>query len=69
MDWVHLFLAVGTVVEILSLCFIAWAAINVQYTTYQVEDTAKKIAEMANRNERMTQDILMRVHNVSRPNA
>lgn len=69
MDFMHVFLAIGTVIEVLGLCFIIWAAVNVQYTTYKVEEVAKQIAEIANRNERMTQDSLMRVHNVNSPNA
>lgn len=69
MDWTHWFLVVGTVIEVAVLGFVAWCSVNIAYSTAQVEETAKKVAEIANRNERMTQDILMRVHNVSRPNA
>ncbi len=52
-----------------ALVFIAWGMVKVAYSTAQVEETAKGIAEMANRNERMTQSILQKVYDVSRPQA
>jgi len=69
MDWVHLFLAGSAVVEVAVLGFVVWGMVKVAYSTAQVEETAKKIAEMANRNERMTQSILQKVYDVSRPQA
>jgi hypothetical protein len=69
MDWVHLFLVGSAVLEIAALVFIAWGMVKVAYSTVQVEETAKGIAEMANRNERMTQSILQKVYDVSRPQA
>ena len=69
MDLIHAFLAVGTVIEIAALVFIAWCSVNVAYSTAQVEETAKQIAEMANRNERMTADILRKVYDVTTPQA
>ena len=69
MDLIHAFLAVGTVIEIAALVFIAWCSVNVAHSTTQVEETAKQIAEMANRNERMTADILRKVYDVTTPQA
>jgi hypothetical protein len=69
MALVHVFLAVGTVIEIAALVFIAWCSVNVASSTAQVEETAKKIAEMANRNERMTADIFRKVYDVTAPQA
>jgi len=69
MDWVHLFLAGSAVIEIAALGFIAWCSVNVSFSTAQVEETAKRIAEMASRNEWMTQSILQKVYEVSRPQA
>ena len=43
--------------------------VKIAYSAAQVEETAKQIAEMANRNERMTQSILQKVYDVSRPQA
>jgi hypothetical protein len=36
------------------LAFLVWAAIEISHPARSVQDTAEKIAEMANRNERMT---------------
>ncbi len=70
MDWVYLFLAVSTIFEIAGLIFIAWCSVQVTFTASQVEETTKKqVAEMASRNERMTQSILQKVYEVSRPQA
>ncbi len=69
MDWVHLFLAGSAVIEIAVLGFVIWGVVKIAYSTAQVEETAKQIAEMANRNERMTQSILQKVYDVSRPQA
>jgi hypothetical protein len=69
MDLVHVFLAVGTVIEIATLVSIAWCSVNVASSTAQVEETAKKIAEIAGRNERMTADILRKVYDVTAPQA
>jgi hypothetical protein len=69
MDLVHVFLAVGTVIEVAVLGFVAWCSVNVAYSTAQVEETAKKIAEIADRNERMTADILRKVYDVITPQA
>jgi cell division protein FtsB len=62
-------LIVSAVVELVALAVIVYGAINISYSTVQVEETAKQIAEMANRNERMTQSILKKVYNVSSPQA
>jgi hypothetical protein len=69
MDFIHLFLAVGVVIEVAVLGFVAWCSVNVAYSTAQVEETAKKIAEIADRNERMTADILRKVYDVTTPQA
>ena len=69
MDWIHLFLAGSAVVEIAVLGFVVRGTVKVAYSTAQVEETAKQIAEMANRNERMTQSILQKVYDVSIPPA
>ena len=67
MDWVHLFLVGSAVMEIAVLGFVVWGVVKIAYSAAQVEETAKQIAEMANRNERMTQSILQKVYDVSRP--
>jgi uncharacterized protein YoxC len=64
MDSLHLFLVVSAVIEVALLGFVAWCSVNVAYSTSQVEETAKQIAEIANRNEQMTQDILQKVYEV-----
>ena len=69
MDWVYLFLAVSTIFEIAGLIFIAWCSVQVTFTASQVEETTRQVAEMASRNERMTQSILQKVYEVSRPQA
>ena len=69
MDLIHGLLAAGVLIEAIILGLVAWGMVNVAYSTTQVEETAKKIAEMANRNERMTQDILQKVYDVRTPQA
>ena len=67
--FIHIFLAVGVVIEVAVLGFVAWCSVNVAYSTAQVEETAKKIAEIADRNERMTADIFRKVYGVTSPQA
>lgn len=69
MDVVHGFLAAGMIVMIISLGVIAWAAVKIAFSVAQVEETAKQIAEMSDRNERMTQSILQKVFDVHAPQA
>jgi hypothetical protein len=64
MDSLHLFLVVSAVIEVAILRFVAWCSANVAYSTTRVEETAKQIAEIANRNEGMTQDILQKGYEV-----
>ncbi len=69
MDVMHGFLAAGMVVMMSSLGVIAWAAVKIAFSVVQVEETAKQIAEMSDRNERMTQSILRKVFDVHAPQA
>ena len=69
MDWVRLFLAVSAVFEIAGLIFIAWCSVQVTFTASQVEEATRQIVKIASRNERMTQSILQKVYEVSRPQA
>jgi hypothetical protein len=63
-DSLHLFLVGSAVIEVVVLGFVTWCSVNVAYSTSQVEETAKQLAEIANRNERMSQDILQKVYEV-----
>ncbi|MBI3247863.1 MAG: hypothetical protein HYZ50_15270 [Deltaproteobacteria bacterium] len=69
MDLMHGFLAAGMVVMLISLGVIAWAAVKIAFSVAQVEETAKQIAEMSDRNERVTQSILQKVFAVHAPQA
>ena len=58
MDWTHGIILLVGVVQTVGLGVIALAVVRVAANTAQIEETVAKIAEMASRNERMTQSIL-----------
>jgi type II secretory pathway component PulJ len=64
MDWTHILLLTSGIVQIVGL-IIFGIVLTVGYTTLrQVEESNQRIAEMANRNERMTQSILQKVYDM-----
>jgi type II secretory pathway component PulJ len=64
MDWTHILLLTSGIVQIVGL-IIFGVVLTVGYTTLrQVEESNQRIAEMANRNERMTQSILQKVYDM-----
>ena len=64
MDWTHILLLTSGIVQIVGL-IIFGIVLTVGYTTlHQVEESNQRIAEMANRNERMTQSILQKVYDM-----
>jgi hypothetical protein len=66
MDMVHIFLSVG----MLAMVGMAgWASVNVTWSLDSIAQTQERIAKTTDRTERMTQDILLKVHGMRTPNA
>jgi hypothetical protein len=62
MDLMHAFLALGMVLQV---GLTAWAVIQSVWSLDAIERSQERIAEMANRNERMTQSILQKVFDMN----
>jgi len=62
MDFIHIFLAVGM---FLMVAIVTWGAVNIAWSLQSIEQTLERIAEMANRTERMTQSILQQVYGMT----
>ena len=65
MGWAHITLLAIGLFQVAALVIIVRALVIIQATALQVEESNKQIAEMANRNERMTQNILQKVYDVT----
>jgi hypothetical protein len=64
MDWTHILLLTSGIVQIVGL-IIFGIVLTVGYATLrQVEESNQRIAEIASRNERMTQSILQKVYDM-----
>lgn len=62
MDLIHIFLAVGM---FLMVVIVTWGAVNIAWSLQSIEQTQEKIANMVERNEKVTLDILQKVYGVS----
>jgi type II secretory pathway component PulJ len=64
MDWSHLLILTVVSIELIVLGIAVYALVYAAATLHQVEESNQRIAEMANRNERMTQSILQKVYDM-----
>ncbi len=65
MDWTHIILLAIGVFQIGASVAITRALVIIAASAAQVEESNTRIAEIANRNERMTQSILQKVYDMN----
>jgi hypothetical protein len=64
MDWIYLLILTVFSIELIVLGIAVYTLIYAAATWHQVAESNQRIAEMANRNERMTQSILQTVYDM-----